>query len=77
MYKTSIIKDITFIKEQIDPKNNKKVEFTKNTENTVTPAHVTFSCPENKNFFYNFLSCLACDENRVIETYTLLLLYID
>jgi hypothetical protein len=35
--------DITFIKEQIDPKNNKKVEFTKNTENTVTPAHAITS----------------------------------
>lgn len=30
-----IEQDITFIKEQIDPKNNKKVELTKNTENTV------------------------------------------
>jgi hypothetical protein len=35
--------DITFIKEQIDPKNNKKVEHTKNTENTVTPAHAITS----------------------------------
>ena len=35
--------DITFIKEQIDPKNNKKVELTKNTENTITPAHAITS----------------------------------
>jgi hypothetical protein len=35
--------DITFIREQIDPKNNKKVELTKNTENTVTPAHAITS----------------------------------
>jgi hypothetical protein len=35
--------DITFIKEQIYPKNNKKVELTKNTENTVTPAHAITS----------------------------------
>jgi 5-bromo-4-chloroindolyl phosphate hydrolysis protein len=28
--------DITFIKEQIDPKNNKKVELTKNTESRLS-----------------------------------------
>ena len=39
--------DITFIKEQIDPKNNKKVEHTKNTENTVTPAHAITSIKQS------------------------------
>jgi len=38
-------KDINFIKEQIagPPKNNEKVVLTKNTENTVTPAHAITS----------------------------------
>jgi hypothetical protein len=40
--------DITFIKEQIDPKNNKKVELTKNTENTVTSAHAITSIKRSK-----------------------------